>query len=670
MTNSLSIEKMASIINLLPAALYWKNADGQFIGCNHAFVKMLGVHSKEAVCGKKAEELHSGLVEDGAMLSLTHLHHLQHQEEHLLTSSDKETVGTLEKEAHNPSARACIEYRIIALDDGVLTICRDITKQQQMLSQMKLANMRAEATAAELNEHLKEANDLRRRAEAASQTKSDFLANMSHELRTPINGVYGMCTLLLDSALDDEQRELVETMHTSVTHLLTLLNDILDISKVEAGDLTLEHVPFDIHILLGELRKLFTPVAQARGLDLLVLAEPNIPPCIMGDPARLLQVAQNLVSNALKFTSKGNVSVNVARYDAELTISVTDTGIGIPDDKLNMIFDKFTQADTSITRKYGGTGLGLAISRELVQMMGGKMHVSSAIGQGSTFSFTLPLEVAPEGMKPVNGSQEGSMGQGDLSTLSELDILVVDDHPVNLMFIKKLLQKMGIAKLDSAENGVEAVEHISSKHYDLVFMDCQMPEMDGYSATRATREKEKAGQPRTTIIAMTANAMVGDREKCINAGMDDYISKPIGLDKLVNVMTRWLPDNNVAHPTVSQPVEKQEKNLDSPIDLEHLALFTDGNREEEKEIFDMFIKLSEQNLYALRKECDTGNAQDWKNAAHKFKGAAANLGARKLANFCHHAEEHAEDSDEEKLAMLAEIEGEMNKVRGFIAARV
>ncbi|NBX03569.1 MAG: response regulator [Alphaproteobacteria bacterium] len=668
MSNANSADKSAVILNLLPAAIYWKDENGRFEGCNQAFVKMMGLTSADIIRGKKTEELDTGIGSDTAMLSLANLHSLQHQEDHLLTSGDNETVGMLEKEGATPSARAWLEYRIIGLDKGVMTICRDITKQQQMLSQMKLSNMRAEATAAELNEHLKEANELRDRAQVASQTKSDFLANMSHELRTPINGVYGMCTLLLDSMLDEEQRELTETMHTSVTNLLTLLNDILDISKVEAGDLTLEHVPFDVHVMLGEVRKLFTPVAQKHNLDLIVLAEPGIPACIMGDPARLQQVVQNLVSNALKFTSKGSVSVNVSRDGNSLTVAVTDTGIGIPDDKLGVIFEKFTQADTSVTRKYGGTGLGLAISRELVAMMGGKMQVTSRLGQGSTFSFTLPLEEAAAGTKAVNGMQD-VMGHGDLSTLGELDILVVDDHPVNLMFIRKLLQKMGITKIDAAEDGVEAVDKVVGKHYDLVFMDCQMPEMDGYSATRALREKEKSGLQRTTIIAMTANAMVGDREKCITAGMDDYVSKPIALDKLVNVMTRWLPENNVAEHSAMIVTPEVEKDADAPIDLAHLALFTDGNREEEKEIFDMFLRLSEQNLLALRQQCDTGSAEDWKNAAHKFKGAAANLGARRLASYCEHAEQECDGDDIAKLAMVAQIEGELAKVRMFIAGR-
>ncbi|MDP3233149.1 MAG: ATP-binding protein [Myxococcales bacterium] len=372
----------------------------------------------------------------------------------------------------------------------------------------------------------------------ASQIKSSFLANVSHELRTPMNAVVGLTDLLLKDQPTDSQRDALETIRSSSDALLSLLDDILDLSKIESGALQIESLPTSPAAVAEEVRKLFAPKAQSRGIGLRCEVDPSTPPTVLGDPTRLRQVLLNLVGNAVKFTASGEVVMLVSWADERLTISVRDSGIGIRQEELARIFQPFVQADASTTRRFGGTGLGLTIVQRLVDAQRGTVTVESQPGQGSCFTVTLPA--SRTALRPVS-SGSGSSASGSLPVaslappLSTLKVLVADDNPINEKVALKLLEHLGV-KADVARNGQEAVELATHAPYDLILMDLQMPEMDGLEATRLLRQRLGATAPR--IVAMTANAMAEDRASALEAGCDGFLAKPVRLEELTRVLSR------------------------------------------------------------------------------------------------------------------------------------
>ncbi len=373
-------------------------------------------------------------------------------------------------------------------------------------------------------EHLLKAKE---EAEAASQAKGDFLANMSHEIRTPLNAVIGMTELTLGTELTDEQQEYLETVGASSESLLRLLNDILDFSKIEAGQLEMTGVDFDLQTTLDNVVDTLAVRAQKAGLELTCSIKPDVRTTLVGDPLRLGQIIVNLTANAIKFTQEGQVNISVETQKEEdsstfLYFTVSDTGIGIPPNQIETIFESFKQADDSTTRKYGGTGLGLAISKQLVEMMGGRIWVESELGKGSTFHFTARFQLSEREAIEVLQTKDLPIQKAP----RQLSMLIVEDNPVNQKVAATMLKKRG-HRVVMASDGKEALGALDRESVDLILMDIQMPEMDGFQATKLIREREKAKGGHIPIVAMTAHALTGDRERCLAAGMDSYISKPI-----------------------------------------------------------------------------------------------------------------------------------------------
>jgi signal transduction histidine kinase/ActR/RegA family two-component response regulator len=390
----------------------------------------------------------------------------------------------------------------------------------------------------QIEAELKEARD---RAEKMSQAKGEFLANMSHEIRTPMNGVIGTLQLLEDTELSQDQHEFVNTAHKSADALLAILNDILDLSKIEAGKLSFENIPFDFRQIIKDIVVLHSLKSEQQGVSLKQEIDESLPDTLIGDPTRLRQVIVNLVSNALKFTRQGEVKISVEvlqsnNESVDVKVTVSDSGIGIAQTALDTLFNAFTQADGSTTRKYGGTGLGLAIVSQLVEMMDGSLGVESEEGEGSSFWFIANYPCTDEACVSAEKTAKQSG-----KVMLNAKVLLVEDNPINQMVAQKMLEKFGL-KATLADNGVEALKLLKEQIFDLVLMDCQMPEMDGFDATREIRKLDikTLYEKRLPVVAMTANVMSGDRERCLEVGMDDYIGKPVQRDQLETVLRKWL----------------------------------------------------------------------------------------------------------------------------------
>ncbi len=455
----------------------------------------------------------------------------------------------------------------------------------------------------------------------ASRLKSAFLANMSHEIRTPMNGVVGMVDLLRSTPLNEDQLDYIDAMAQSAESLVAIIDDVLDLSKIEAGKLSIENADYNLRALIDATVAPLQPAASDRGVTLSGNIDSRVPVAINGDRMRVRQVINNLLSNAIKFTPVGGVNLEVSLQHEMMRFEVRDTGIGIPKDASEHLFEPFVQADASTTRRYGGTGLGLAISKQLVDLMGGDIGVTSEVGIGSTFWFTLPLVPAAPGAIPVPAAP--MVATGDLQVGGK--ILVVEDNAVNRKVAVGILRNLGY-DADVAADGIEAVEALQHARYDAVLMDCQMPRMDGYDATRAIRSLEN-GERHTPIIAMTASAMASDRAACLDAGMDDFLSKPIARDALASTLAEAITSFG---PTgVGTSEIRRSDRFDDELVEGLRAMDEDGTFLHE--LIDLFRSATAQDMRSLREAVAQGDASAMKTTAHRAKGASRNLGLRALS---------------------------------------
>ncbi|MHC4762248.1 MAG: response regulator, partial [Planctomycetota bacterium] len=582
----------------------------------------------------------------------------------------------------------------------VVISINDITRRVQSEEELKQAKERIEKAHEKLEQvnrqlkaSVKRANLLTQEATVADLAKSQFLANMSHEIRTPMNAIIGFSEVLAESKLTNEQKHHIDIIRESAENLLQLINDILDVSKVEAGRLDIEIVDCSLEHLFAVIESLMRPPTIEKGLEFDILCHGKLPAQIRTDPVRLRQCLINLISNAIKFTETGHIYVNVSLREFEskpyIRFDVEDTGIGIEAEKQELIFEKFMQVDADSTCKYQSTGLGLAITKQLAELLGGKVSLTSEIGKGSIFSLVIPANVDVESQPSFDKYEFTRRLEQESDTLEEDQfigrVLVAEDSPTNQRLVNLLLESMGL-KVTLVGDGKGAVDKGLAQSFDLIFMDIQMPNMNGYNATKTLRNNGVT----TPIVALTAHAMKGDRQKCISAGCDDYLTKPLKRKKLVQIIRKYLPLNSKTRDESIDPVKSEvdqlsqlcsgKKSTDKPTcelaDVQSKEIIitwsaimeTCGDEDMIKGIVKIFLKDAPQCVELIADAIKTQNPKDIKLYAHRLKGSSEHITARQLSEIAYRLECAGEKEDIEEAALLFDdIKDEFQKVIAFLS---
>jgi PAS domain S-box-containing protein len=565
-------------------------ATSRFIMVNNSFLKIFGFEEKEVI-GKKATDLNlirEQIIREENIGEIKKNGRIQ-EKEILAYKKNGEPIYCL----------TSIEYIEIENKMASVSTFQDITERRNIETQL---------------------TEAKREAEKATLSKNTFLANMSHEIRTPLNAMLGFADLLEATQLNELQKEYLDAIEVSGKNLLTIINDILDFSKIEAGMLSIEQVSFGPQQLIQSVYTMFFKKAQSKNLKLFISLDPKLPPLLSGDPIRLNQIMINLIGNAVKFTAKGSVSVDCEVMErinnkVKLRFSVKDTGIGIPREKLATVFDRFTQAENNTTRNFGGTGLGLSIAKRLIELQGGEIFVNSKPGKGSEFYFTVEYMIA-DGKEYTLVLHNRKKTEG---VFKGKKALVVEDNPLNQKLVLTLLKNEGF-DAEVAENGQIAVDLLKEKTYGIILMDLQMPVLDGYEATRKIRREVKSTIP---IIAMTANAMAGEQERCMDTGMDDYITKPFKAASLLNILFKFLNTGKDVSPENTKQTGLPGEKI---TDLSYLKEFSGGKDSFVKDMLEVFLEQNPIDVEFMEKAIANDNFDGMKALAHSLQTSLGFIG--------------------------------------------
>ena len=501
----------------------------------------------------------------------------------------------------------------------IMTNSRLIYDEDGQIKSIRVAVMNF-SEKKKIEDELKRAKEL---AEHTSMQKDQFVANVSHEIRTPLNAILSFSKLLVQTPLNDRQKEYINNIHTGSENLLTIINDILDFSKIEAGVLRIERVPFNLKNTIATVEQMFRYKAEEKGLDFEITLSDQIPEIIVGDPNRLVQMLVNLLGNAFKFTEKGKIALGVSMLiqvekNVRLLFKVEDTGAGIPVSKLKEIFKRFGQVSTDSTRKYGGAGLGLTITKQLADLQDGTVRVKSKEGEGSSFMIEIPYKIGSHGMELNHDADEGDYNFSEM----DISILVAEDNPTNRRIFELQFNNWGLTA-DFANNGKVAVDMLREKKYDIVLMDIQMPEMDGYTASNIIREELDLSIP---IIAITAHVFSGELEKCISYGMNDYLSKPIKERELFALLKQYLQDSIQSNDSPKKP----SLGVEQDFDRKYIFALTRGDRGLLSELAVMTIKQSALELQEIKNSLKQKKYTDVAASAHSMRSTVLNMGFNKL----------------------------------------